>query len=265
MTDTSNTICADEMCALEYDDHSYFRPEPFPPMPKITPTVMTRAEVLEKTPAFFDILAEAARYREENDYPSTISGIIAPRHILTGEQLLPIAAYGDALILSLPGEFAPCLVELAIQQPSVFNIDSLDLQSAQTVFGWSCTLPDGKTYCLMIPDYTLDTAGLLQCKNHQRVQVRFVQVVFVAGDSIVCGGFWFDGDELEGAHAASMYSSNYRHYAPLDEEVLEVAACRAELAGSAQPWQSGPWLDAEDGVYYMAFQLTSRRGNDERG
>lgn len=255
-------ICNEDdtvVSATNLDDHHFSVPElnqPFPPMPKIVPTFLSRAEVQQKCPSFWNEMDKVAKHCEEVGWSPKMTSLIAPRYMLGDVE--PYEGFGAALVLNLPGAFEPCLTELAIQEPYVFNLDSLDKLSAQTLLSWGCTLLNGKKFCLMLPESALSACGLFDCKNNKREQVAFVQVVFIAGESVVCGGFWFDGDSIENLHATCMYSSNYRHYCPLEEDILTDAARHAELAGSPTPWEIRPWQD-ELGVYCMQLAVVGLR------
>lgn len=243
MTQTRDTV----MPALtEFVIPAQYR-APFPPMPKIQPTVLNRAEVQTQWPAFIQILDELDEYSEQQGRAAKMDGLVARRDVLAGA--VGDAGFGDALVLNLPAVFEPCLAELATQQPLLGNWHSLDLMTCETLFEWRLQLDDGKRYALLIPEPAIH--DLLQSDYGDRARVAFVPVLFVAGDSFVGGGFWFDLDDVFEAQAATVCSQSCPPYS--DEELAE-AAERALLAESTTPWKIRPWTD-EDGVSLVQLQI----------
>lgn len=241
--------------------------QPFPPMPTIRATVLSRKTVRQQWPAFDGQLTILTQSCAESGHSPRMAGLIAPRSVLGGQACFS-AQMGHALVLNLPGAFEPCLAGLVQQKPKLFNLDSLNRMSSETLYGWHCILPDGRPFCLMVPDNTLQNSDLLRIHNADYTEDRvvFVPVVMVAGNSVASGGFWYDADdELEGQGAA-MSSNNYRPYRLWDAATREASARQAEQVGSSTPWVIRPWRD-EQGIYLMQFailQYRRQRPNEDR-
>lgn len=216
----------------------------FPLLPQILPTVLRRAEVLEKWPAFFDILDELVEFvRNEK---KGLVGLVASRHILSG--IPAYMGFGAALVVPLPEVLEPSLVELAAQQPAVYNQTSIDLMENETVLEWQAELDNAERWSLLVPESEiLDFVNA--CRGGGIATAVWLPVVFLAGDTVVCGGFWFDAElevQMQGASIGS--GGNYKPHRAFDDEQLADAAESARRAGSPTPWKDGVWKDG-DGVH----------------
>lgn len=229
------------------DQHAAGHPKFFPPMPVIQPTCFSRDEVSRHWPQFFHTLDEMQAECEAIGRSPYLSGFIAPRHLLGGGD--QYQADGDVLVLNLPRFLAPHLTELVMQEPYVYNRHSLDGQACWTVFAWRAKNVDGQTYEVAVTDNVIQ--DLLYSGHSRRRHVDFVQLVLVAGEHIVCGGFWFDADDVMGGQAAGICRSSRVEWTTAEwaERVARVVQ-----EGSPEPWTYRRWTD-EFGVHHLWYQI----------
>lgn len=223
---------------------------PFPPYAMRQATVMPRQKVEQCWPAFITMLSALQDHAETRGLSPRMIGVIGSRNVLGGVSHHEVDA-GKALVLCLPGLFESCLSQLAEQAPYITVTEDLDQLENRSVFCWACTVPDGRSFHVSTPAYPIDQSGVL---NRQNAAEVFVPVVFVAGSSIAWGGFQFtETDEWDLCEAMNI-CLNFRPYRDYNKEELRTAACRAELAGSAQPWTLQPWM-GQDGIFRMEIPL----------
>lgn len=216
----------------------------FPPLPRVLPMELSRAQVASEWPAFPEILDSVSKACEAVGRSGEMVAVIGGRAALAGAEQLD--AYGSAVVIRLPDAFAPCLADLAVQAPSPENVESLDLMTSDSVYSWYAVLPDGRKFSLLMQNDAMMT--LLDIWSGNRGRVPFVPVVFVAGDACVCGGFWFDADDEAEAQCVGLYGGpNHRPYRMYSDEELAMAAEVANQAGSPTPWKHGPWTNS-DGI-----------------
>ncbi|SMF52391.1 hypothetical protein [Pseudogulbenkiania subflava] len=236
-------------------EHELEPSEPFPPLPAITAKLMSLKKAQQCWSGIVRALSIMEKICKEREHQFDMSGYIDYRCNLAGigRPYETSATFGKALLIHLGPKFEPCLTALAEQHPFISNILRLDKLSAATNFEWGCVLPDGRHVNLMVPALALVDSGMLESDlagENGYDKVAFVPVVFIAGDSLASGGFWFDAIDSEDLHAACFTSGNYNPYAEWDAADLFEAAKLAEDAGSPTPWGHALWKD-EDGVYHM--------------
>jgi hypothetical protein len=160
---------------------------------------------------------------------------------------------GPILIANIPDYLSPYLTELAAKQPSILNINSLDLKSTASLLIWSVRDNDDRRNLIAVDAGILP--WLLTSNDSSNAdELSFARIVFCADEKVAFGGFWFDEDDIAEAQAAGICSQSYIDY---PDEVFAAAKKKAEAAGSPDPWYGNPWLD-DDGSVLMQLPCCSR-------
>lgn len=90
---------------MTYTNHATAkRPEPFPPLPSLWPTVLSLAQALGKAPGFFKILEEFSEFVCCSEATGLV-GLVASRHVLSG--IPACMGFGAALVAPLPDVLEP--------------------------------------------------------------------------------------------------------------------------------------------------------------
>ncbi len=223
----------------------------FPPPPRFLPTPVSPADRRRQWPQLDDILARGRQKIIADGCTSDAFCILTSTAALNYE---PIEAGGPDLSLLLlfvvPEAFAPQLEQLAIQTPEVFNYPSIDLLACDTLFEWRATAADGQRLSWCLHRVALDY--VLINRHVSPLDTAWIPVVFVAGERLVCGGFWCTDDFLGGAQGAAIGTGeNYNPTRLFDDAELDAAAEKARALGATRPWQDRYWPWADGGSFMM--------------
>lgn len=162
---------------------------------------------------------------------------------LLGDQppdMLP--ACPTALVVALPDEFAPSLLELVGQTPCPDAMGDFIGGHALPYLAWTCRLADDSKVNLTVPMALLATD--VYPMGRRRLQPIWVPVLMVAGDTVAVGGFNVD--------AAWLVRCQYtRHFLRVNREPDQIhlpahARQQVERFGLA-PWRFGRYRDPATG------------------
>ena len=164
----------------------------------------------------------------------------------------------STLFMFLPERFAPKLHELATQTPMADNKRSRKFGPNETLQEWQTTLADGRTYRLGIPDRAIMQV-IAGNRGFDDGTVAWIPVAFVAGERIVCGGFWCGFKFLLLTRRASYpcrnnCGNNYCPGTPFNDDELARAAKNTEGFSSSTPWRDDYWAN-RDGIRSFEMPL----------
>lgn len=115
--------------------------------------------------------------------------------------------------------------------PKVFNLNSLDLLTTDTLIGWDFNLRDGSKHTISLPIEALQKLNTEDSNDDETG--RFIDIIFIC-DEIVCfSGFWYTTDYNERIRLAKSINSLYH---PPSNIQLKSGLKKAIAVGSPKPW-----------------------------
>lgn len=259
-------VSGDKKQSTVSDEDMDYR-DPFPPQLSIRPTVFNRQEAFQRWPGLEKTLDNLKAECEKISYPFEMSGVVECRRKLAGIESDDMS-YGQALVLNLPPEFELYISGLAVQKPSLMTCHSLDKNRLMVNYEWTCNLSSGKQ-SLMIQPYPLYESGLIDCftwyEGERRIDsLLFVPVVFVSGNWVACGGFYYDAYDFWMMQSADILCEGYRAFLHWSSDEIKHAKELADYVGTAYPWVGKNWLDPESNTYLRQIFIKINKGNDAK-
>jgi len=218
----------------------------FPPPPRILPTVLDPADRRRQWPLLDDILARARDWFPDDGRPLRPFCILTSTEALNGMEIDEGRSFPHLLLFVVPEDFAPQLERLAVQTPDIFNHPTVDLLANDTLFAWRAEGADGKRLSWCVHHQTMEYVRRHRCTD--QADADWIPVVFVAGEHVVCGGFWSTDSFRYGGQGAEIGSGvNYRPHRLYDDAELDAAAEQARALGTTRPWEDNywPWVNGE--------------------
>jgi hypothetical protein len=109
-----------------------------------------------------------------------------------------------------------------------------DIDATETTYHWYLRLPDGSRHIIALSLAAIQEAFILTECEH----TLHAHVVFVAGDRVVVGGFYFPASELL---RSQELIDTVRVKPQYSLEELEAGIARAKAAGCNIPWRIAPY------------------------
>lgn len=240
-----------------------------PAMYRVPMSIHTRSEVEATSPHLLELLTHALKHLDES-VPENRSavGVLVEVEFLT-ELLQPFCdARGitrrhvadEVVALMLPPEFEADLANFASNICGVFNHPTLSLAENRTYFGWQGRISDldnsGRALPAAVWVGAHELSGALGPSSKEELDERpqwgWSPVVFVAGNTVVVGGFPVDVFEVGAFQAATVSAQGYMREDVYSDEEIEAAKQLAESDGDT-PWYEQPYL--VDGKHVLAVQI----------
>ncbi|WP_230971303.1 hypothetical protein [Nitrogeniibacter aestuarii] len=212
--------------------------------PCLTASVFDRADIDTDFPFLAEML--------ESDI--SVNAIVVARKDFPGlfcRTDSDVSPSGRALIFLLPERFERLAAQLVGQTPQIMNTLTPDLMRAMTHFYWSAEDDDAH-----ISFRVYESAIQYACEDANKAPLPglFTPVMAVCGNTVACGGFWYDTPMADQHQAASVSSVNFRPDRVFTEEELDEAKMNA---GDYDP-KAEPDAIEVDG---QNVQLTPRASN----
>ena len=222
----------------------------FPPPPRILPTVLDSADRRRQWPLLDDILARARDWFPDDGRPLRPFCILTSTEALNDLAMKEGQALAPLLLFVVPETFAPQLEHLAVQTPDILNHPTVDLLANDTLYAWRAEGADGEHLSWCVHQRDMERVRHHRCTGH--ADADWIPVVFVAGERVVCGGFWSTDSFSGGAQGAEAGSGvNYRPHRLYDDAELGAAAEQARALGTTRPWEDNYWPLPDGGQLMM--------------
>lgn len=139
--------------------------------------------------------------------------------------------------------------------PKVFNLNSLDLLTTDTLVGWDFNLRDGSKHTISLPIEALQKLDL--DVSHDKDEGNFIDIAFICDDIVCFSGFWYTTDYSQRINLAKSISSLYQ---PPSNRLLKTGLNKAVAAGSPKPWINNTYKESKSRFYTQltCFEYASK-------
>jgi len=216
-------------------------------MPRIQPRQLSRTELTSRTLAIEEIRSDIIEECADNESLSVAFGAVVDTKDL-GDLLDLNEHKSHALMLYFDDAFEPYLFDLIQSGPDAINATTIDKLENDSVYRWRLEMKNGikASFWAHSPVFYELTKGYHMNSDEDCRSIpptHWVPIVFVAGNTVVVGGFWCDDLwEISGSSAGNGAGINYRPYRLWPDEEINRGTEKAKLTGN-RPWENHWWLE----------------------